>query len=70
MLPESWQEQGCGIDGISWEEYGGNLEENLKSVVARMKAKQYRPLPARRVYIPKDEQSTRPLGILCRRIRW
>jgi group II intron reverse transcriptase/maturase len=53
----------AGIDGVSWEEYGENLEENLKSVVARMKAKQYRPLPARRVYIPKDEQSTRPLGI-------
>jgi group II intron reverse transcriptase/maturase len=52
-----------GIDGISWEEYGENLEENLRGVVARMKAKQYRPLPARRVYIPKDEQSKRPLGI-------
>lgn len=52
-----------GVDGISWEEYGENLEENLKGLVSRMKAKQYRPLPARRVYIPKDEHSTRPLGI-------
>jgi group II intron reverse transcriptase/maturase len=52
-----------GIDGVSWEEYGENLEENLRDVVARMKAKHYRPLPARRVYIPKDANSTRPLGI-------
>jgi group II intron reverse transcriptase/maturase len=52
-----------GIDGISWEEYGENLEENLKGLVQRLKAKQYRPLPARRVYIPKDEHSMRPLGI-------
>jgi group II intron reverse transcriptase/maturase len=52
-----------GIDGVSWEEYGENLEANLKDLVTRMKAKQYRPLPARRVYIPKDAQSTRPLGI-------
>jgi RNA-directed DNA polymerase len=52
-----------GIDGVSWEEYGKDLENNLKGLVARMKAKRYRPLPARRVYIPKDEQSMRPLGI-------
>jgi RNA-directed DNA polymerase len=52
-----------GIDGVSWEEYGKNLEENLKGLVARMKAKHYRPQPARRVYIPKDSQTMRPLGI-------
>jgi RNA-directed DNA polymerase len=52
-----------GVDGVSWEEYGKNLEENLKGLVFRLKAKQYRPLPARRVYIPKDEHSVRPLGI-------
>jgi group II intron reverse transcriptase/maturase len=39
------------------------LAENLKDLVARMKAKQYRPQPARRVYIPKDAQTKRPLGI-------
>jgi RNA-directed DNA polymerase len=52
-----------GVDGISWKEYGENLEENLKGLVTRLKAKQYRPQPARRVYIPKDEKSKRPLGI-------
>ena len=53
----------AGVDGVSWQEYGENLEENLKGLVTRLKAKQYRPLPARRVYIPKDEYSIRPLGI-------
>lgn len=52
-----------GVDGVSWEEYGENLQGNLKELVSRLKAKRYRPLPARRVYIPKDEHSTRPLGI-------
>lgn len=52
-----------GVDGVSWKEYGTNLEENLKGLVGRLKAKQYRPMPARRVYIPKDEHSQRPLGI-------
>jgi group II intron reverse transcriptase/maturase len=52
-----------GIDGVSFTEYGENLGENLEGLVARMKAKSYRPQPARRVYIPKDEHATRPLGI-------
>ena len=52
-----------GVDGVSWTEYGEKLEENLKGLVTRLKAKQYRPLPARRVHIPKGENSTRPLGI-------
>ena len=37
--------------------------ENLKELVTRLKGKRYRPLPARRVYIPKDEHSQRPLGL-------
>lgn len=54
-----------GIDGITKEEYGRNLEENLKKLVARLKNKSYRPLPARRVEIPKDNGKTRPLNIYC-----
>lgn len=57
------RDRASGIDGVTWQEYGENLEENLRELVARLKAKRYRPLPARRVYIPKDEHSTRPLGL-------
>ena len=52
-----------GIDGVSFTEYGENLSENLRELVTRMKAKRYRPQPARRVYIPKDDHTTRPLGV-------
>ena len=31
-----------GVDGISWKKYGEHLEENLKDLVKRMKAKRYR----------------------------
>jgi len=57
------RDRASGIDGVTWQEYGKNLEENLKELVARLKAKRYKPLPARRVYIPKDEHSKRPLGL-------
>lgn len=52
-----------GIDNVSWEEYGANLDSNLVQLVSRLKRKKYKPQPARRVYIPKNEKETRPLGI-------
>lgn len=57
------RDRASGIDGVSWKEYGEHLDENLRDLVARMKAKRYKPLPARRVYIPKDERTKRPLGL-------
>jgi len=57
------RDRASGIDGVTWREYGENLDENLTGLVARMKAKRYKPQPARRVYIPKDEYSKRPLGL-------
>jgi len=57
------RDRASGIDGVTWKEYGERLDENLKGLVARMKAKRYKPLPARRVYIPKGEHSRRPLGL-------
>lgn len=57
------RDRASGIDGVTWKEYGEHLEENLRDLVARMKAKQYKPLPAKRVYIPKDEHSQRSLGL-------
>ena len=54
-----------GIDGVSKEDYGANLEENLKDLVERLKRKAYVPKPARRVEIEKDNGKKRPLSIYC-----
>jgi RNA-directed DNA polymerase len=52
-----------GQDNLSWYDYAENLDANLHSLVSRLKDKSYRPIPARRVYIPKGEGQFRPLGI-------
>jgi RNA-directed DNA polymerase len=52
-----------GVDGVTKEAYEANLETNIAELVKRLKLKSYRPQPARRTYIPKDEKSLRPLGI-------
>ena len=57
------KEKASGIDGRSWQEYGEQLEANLADLVTRLKAKRYKPLPAKRVYIPKNEHEKRPLGL-------
>lgn len=54
-----------GIDGVTKEMYGANLEENLEKLVESLKRKSYKPQPARRVEIPKDNGKTRPLSIYC-----
>ena len=43
-----------GIDGISKEEYNSNLDSNLKQLVEKLKNKSYRPRPARKVEMPKE----------------
>lgn len=57
------RDRASGIDGVTWKEYGENLDENLKALVVRLKAKRYRPQPSKRTYVPKDEHSKRPLGL-------
>ena len=52
-----------GIDGVCWKDYGEDLDDNVEWLLTRMKRKKYNPIPARRVYIPKDEKEKRPLGI-------
>jgi group II intron reverse transcriptase/maturase len=52
-----------GVDGVSKDEYGENLDANIADLVKRMKAFQYKPLPVRRSYIPKANGKLRPLGI-------
>ena len=52
-----------GTDGVRWEEYGAQLEENLRGLHARLRQGAYRARPSRRVYIPKADGRQRPLGI-------
>jgi len=53
-----------GVDGQSAEQYGEQLEDNLRSLLERAKAGTYRAPPVRRVNIPKgDGSQTRPIGI-------
>jgi len=52
-----------GIDDVTWEDYGKELDENLELLVSRLKHRKYKPIPARRVYIPKSKTEKRPLGI-------
>jgi group II intron reverse transcriptase/maturase len=52
-----------GIDEVSWEDYGADLERNLEYLVSRIRRRSYKPMPAKRVYIPKNETEKRPLGI-------
>ncbi|MEO5970596.1 MAG: group II intron reverse transcriptase/maturase, partial [Bdellovibrionia bacterium] len=54
-----------GIDGITKEVYGKNLESNLKNLLMRIRRGTYDPKPARIVEIPKEDGSTRPLAISC-----
>ncbi|MCI0408937.1 MAG: group II intron reverse transcriptase/maturase, partial [Acidobacteria bacterium] len=52
-----------GVDGVRWEQYEGDLEENLRDLHARLHKGAYRAKPSRRAYIPKADGRQRPLGI-------
>jgi group II intron reverse transcriptase/maturase len=55
-----------GVDGVTKEQYGKNLEENLKDLSARLRNMGYLPQPKRRSYIPKPgSEKGRPLAISC-----
>ena len=57
------RKRASGVDNVTWEGYGERLDANLESLVSRLKSRKYRPLPVRRVYIPKNEHEKRPLGL-------
>ncbi len=52
-----------GVDGVTWADYGLDLEDNLKDLHARVHRGAYRARPSRRVYIPKPDGRQRPLGV-------
>ena len=59
----SRKDAAVGVDGVTKEQYGQDLERNLRDLHERMKARRYRHQPIRRVHIPKDRDKTRPIGI-------
>ena len=69
LLKESFQNlsrrSAPGIDGATWKTYGDSLEDHLEDLYKRLHGGGYRPMPARRVYIPKEDGTERPLSILC-----
>jgi group II intron reverse transcriptase/maturase len=65
MLSRARWKKAIGSDGIDKVTYGEKLNENLKSLVERMKRMAYIPGSIRQVLIPKEGKpgATRPLGI-------
>ncbi len=52
-----------GVDGVTWRDYGSDLEANLQDLHARVHRGAYRAMPVRRVFIPKPDGRLRPLGV-------
>ena len=52
-----------GIDGVTWQQYGNKLEENLSNLCQRVQSGRYRATPSKRVWLPKPDGKQRPIGI-------
>ena len=67
LLGESYhslnKKAATGVDGMTWQEYGQNLETRLSDLHGRIHRGAYRAQPSLRVYIPKADGKQRPLGI-------
>jgi group II intron reverse transcriptase/maturase len=57
------KEGAVGVDGQTAESYAANLQQNLASLIERLKSGRYRAPPVRRHYIRKTGGGERGLGI-------
>jgi RNA-directed DNA polymerase len=57
------REAAPGVDGVTWCDYGQDLERKLADLHGRIHRGAYRAQPSRRHYIPKPDGRQRPLGI-------
>ena len=53
----------AGVDEETVEDFGENLQKNLKDLRKSLKSESYTPSPVRQTYIPKGDGRKRPLGI-------
>ena len=54
----------AGVDGVTYQQYETNAEENIRQLHQRLKDGKYRAQPLRRVYIPKEDgKQQRPISI-------
>lgn len=54
---------GVGVDAVTWEEYGEELEARLAELHERVHSGRYRAQPSKRLYIPKPDGRQRPIGV-------
>ena len=54
-----------GIDRMSVEELDDYFKDNLSDIKDLIRKRKYKPLPVKRVEIPKPDGTKRPLGIPC-----
>jgi RNA-directed DNA polymerase len=52
-----------GVDGVTWTDYGRDLEDNLRDLHVRVHRGSYWARPLRSAYIAKADGRLRPLGI-------
>jgi group II intron reverse transcriptase/maturase len=52
-----------GVDGITKEQYGQELENRIRDLHERLRTMRWRHQPIRRVHIPKEKGKSRPIGI-------
>ena len=52
-----------GVDGITKEQYGQELESHVRDLHQRLRTMRWRHQPIRRVHIPKEKGKSRPIGI-------
>jgi RNA-directed DNA polymerase len=52
-----------GVDGLTWQDYGADLERKLADLHDRVHRGAYRALPSRRHYLPKPDGRQRPIAI-------
>jgi len=57
------EDAAVGVDGVTKEHYGQDLDNNIRDLHQRLRSKRYRHQPIRRVHIPKDNGKMRPLGV-------